>query len=90
MAMLNTTLQVIRDKIEEKDGIYNVKMEVVYCSICDKIWWYLFVKPKVVTDVDDEELKSQFEALERANEERPGDDDESDAADDAGEEDQDT
>ena len=33
----------------------------------------------MVTDVDDEELKSQFEALERANEERPGDDDDSDA-----------
>ena len=25
--------------------------------------------------MDDEELKSHFEALERANEERPGDDD---------------
>lgn len=33
----------------------------------------------MVTDVDDEELKSQFEALEKANEERPGDDDDSDA-----------
>ena len=28
MAKLNTTLQVIRDKIEEKDGLFNVKMEV--------------------------------------------------------------
>ena len=34
--------------------------------------------------MDDEELKSQFEALEKANEERPGDDDDSDAADNAG------
>ena len=38
--------------------------------------------------MDDEELKSQFEALERANEERPGDDD-SDAADDGGMDDDD-
>lgn len=34
-----------------------------------------------MTDVDDEELKSRFEELERANEERPGDDDDSDVDD---------
>ena len=33
MAKLNTTLQVIRDKIEEKDGLFNVKMEVVFITI---------------------------------------------------------
>ena len=34
MAKLNTTLQVIRDKIEEKDGLFNVKMEVGL--VCNK------------------------------------------------------
>lgn len=36
MAKLNTTLQVIRDKIEEKDGLFNVKMEVGL--VYSKIW----------------------------------------------------
>ena len=31
IARLNTALQVIRDSIEESDGLFNVKMEVCLC-----------------------------------------------------------
>ena len=46
MAKLNTTLQVIRDKIEEKDGNFNVKMEVglmvqVIYPVSEKAFEYL-------------------------------------------------
>ncbi|CAI8037736.1 Eukaryotic translation initiation factor 2 subunit 1 [Geodia barretti] len=61
VAKLNTTIQVIRETIEEKDGQFAVKME-----------------PKVVTDTEDEELRTQMEELRLANEEVGGDDDTSD------------
>lgn len=40
------------------------------CSVC--------LQPKVVTDIEDEELKRQMEELQLANQEVAGDDDTSD------------
>jgi translation initiation factor 2 subunit 1 len=61
IARLNTAIQVIRETIEEKDGLFGIKME-----------------PKVVTDTEDEELRTHMEELRLANEEVAGDDDTSD------------
>ena len=109
IARLNTALQVIRESIEESDGLFNIKMEVRFLSFhvitkfviyCPKLlvhvclsdletlfleWSRILlvcfapcIQPKVVTDVDDEELRTQMEELRLMNQEVGGDDDQSD------------
>ena len=39
---------------------------------------FIYLQPKVVTDIEDEELKRQMEELQLANQEVAGDDDTSD------------
>ena len=43
-----------------------------------KCIFYFYIQPKVVTDIEDEELKRQMEELQLANQEVAGDDDTSD------------
>ena len=42
------------------------------------LYFYNIIQPKVVTDIEDEELKRQMEELQLANQEVAGDDDTSD------------
>ena len=70
-------VQVIRETIEEKDGQFVVKMEVRW-GVAQVLISLSPPQPKVVTDTEDEELRTQMEELRLANEEVAGDDDTSD------------
>ena len=87
VARLNTAIQVIRETIEESDGQFNIKMEVDWggggkFNSCLELLFApsspFISQPKVVTDVEDEELRTQMEELRLANQEVAGDDDTSD------------
>lgn len=84
IAKLNTAIQVIREAIEESDGQFNIKMEVCAVHVVREL--YVFTpkypsQPRVVTDVEDEELRTHMEELRLANQEVGGDDDTSDQED---------
>lgn len=85
LSMLNQAMAVIKEKIEEKRGVFNVQMEVCLlnasdinlnlCSARHLVTVYVCFQPKVVTDTDETELQRQLERLERENAEVDGDDD---------------
>jgi translation initiation factor 2 subunit 1 len=66
IASLNAAIQIIKERIEDIEGGL----------------FNVKVEPKVVTDQDDEKLRSQMEDLAVANREVPGDDDDSEGEED--------
>lgn len=83
LSILNQAMTAIKEKIEEKRGVFNIQMEVrnnfILLKQVFKASFDLFnlnvLQPKVVTDTDETELARQLERLERENAEVDGDDD---------------